>query len=250
MTPGAGFKLLALEEILKQSIGPHKPIKARDRFNAAQRLGAKPDFLGFWLKLIPYLSGKKEPLVKGRKNRAVSKIPAELNAAAALIEEVNASRLISPVTVLPNFRPEPFPDLNSKFRPGPFNNWIREGVQVKKAAEFAALPGLLRDYAACLNYFLSLEPEFRSCSKGSFSDRQIGEFALLSHFQQQTGEPHFALVADLLNAAFMAADKDHQVKADSLEKLWKDKWFLAFLVQSNVPLSESFVLPNSPPSNH
>jgi hypothetical protein len=201
----SGRASVPLESILEQLLSSkNRTLKARDRFEEALKLGVERPFLEFYLRRIPFLSPTKETIVEGRENRALKKIPRELRAVAAVVDDVNRSPLISPVKVL-----LPATDQAPGLKPG-------------RAKEFADLPRLLREYADDLEARLRLIPVVRQ-HKAIFSDLEAAKFLLLTHFEQRTGEPRFALIADLLWASFEAAGTPPSkvVDADSLRKLWR-----------------------------
>jgi hypothetical protein len=197
------------------------------RFDLVVKSGADPKFLEYWLTRFPYLNKEKVTLVEGLDTRSVLRIARDAKALAAGVRRVNASQLINPEKVLPEF-----PDVSDssalKKRAEPISAWVKQGIHKQKAAMFSQLEGILVDYEGYIKASVSLVSSVRR-----LSDRQVAQLLLMAHVLQRTGDLHCAALATLLDGAFVAAHIGGYVTVDSLQKLWKRNPIARMIISAN-----------------
>ena len=236
---------LTLDEILMQPL-------ARERFNWLVKHGVERDFLAAQLIRIPFVpfkSKKKPAIVEALDPRAIERLPGDLDAMARKIELVNASPLISPMTVLPALS-------KGSGHIEPFAEWVANETLAQRAVTFKSLPFFLRELARYIRAWLLMHSEAKLCGL-LLTQRQAELLSLLVYIERRTGSPNFGRVAGLVNAALTAAKTpgrgnmpDAQISLRRLKSLWKDHYFarLAAEVPKPVPAPQAVMVVEARPA--
>lgn len=195
-------------------------------FDKLIREGMDSDQLAKQLSLIPTLPKKKGPLIPGKSEPTAKIFPDRIERLASDIEQTNLeSGLLYDLALYTWMESHPEtiqPERMRLIRASHRRSWLRASSYERARASFQKLPLLLRAYAAYLRHAIR-----EKRPRGWHNLQKFGIVRLLSTVKTATGSFYFADIAQLLDAAFVAAGqrKPKGFDEDQLRKLYKNNPF-------------------------